>query len=70
MFKVIFLLALFFVFTNCSLDTKSGIWKNKKKPKITKKVSEIKFTNNLTFDQFKKNAVVYGQLSEFPTLDK
>tara|TARA_B100001250_G_scaffold188299_1_gene161781 strand:- start:2991 stop:3203 length:213 start_codon:yes stop_codon:yes gene_type:complete len=70
MFKIIFFLSLFFIFAGCSLDTKSGVWQDKQKPKISKKISEIKFTNDLSFDQFKKNAIDYGELSEFPILDK
>ena len=67
--NIIFFILLFFL-TNCSVDTKSGFWENKKKPVKSKKISNIKFTKDLTYEQFKENAIQYGKFSEFPKLDK
>ncbi len=55
----------------CSVDTKSGIWENKidLKAANSKKISDIKFNEEMTFTQFKENAIKYGKLSDFPKLD-
>ena len=70
MIRLILALILLLLLTNCSVDTKSGFWKNKKEPKIIKKISDIKFDYDLSFNQFKKNAIEYGKLSNYPKLDK
>ena len=70
MIRLILPLILLFLLTNCSVDTKSGFWKNKKDPKIIKKISDIRFDYDLSFNQFKKNAIEYGKLSNYPKLDK
>jgi len=68
--RLIVPLILLLFLTNCSVDTKSGFWKNKKDPKIIKKISDIRFDYDLSFNQFKENAIEYGKLSNFPKLDK
>ena len=55
---------------NCSVDTRSGIWENINETKSAKKISEITFEHNLSFDQYKKNIINYGKLSNYPKLDK
>ena len=70
MIRLILALILLLFLTNCSVDTKSGFWKNKKDPKIIKKISDIRFDYEISFNQFKKNAIEYGKLSNFPKLDK
>ena len=70
MIRLILPLILLFLLTNCSVDTKSGFWKNMKEPKIIKKISDIKFDYDLSFNQFKENAIDYGKLSNYPKLDK
>ena len=56
--------------TNCSVDTKSGIWNNKNEPLKSKKLKDFKFTNDLTYEEFRQKAIDYGKLSDFPKLDK
>ena len=51
----LFLIIFIFIFTNCSFDTKTGIWKNENNPKI-KKESKFKdfktiYVRQKTFDQ-------------------
>ena len=70
MIRLILALILLLLLTNCSVDTKSGFWKNKKEPKINKKISDIRFDYDLSFNQFKENAIDYGKLSNYPKLDK
>ena len=70
MIRLILPLILLFLLTNCSVDTKSGFWENKKEPKIINKISNIRFDYDLSFNQFKINAIEYGKLSNYPKLDK
>ncbi len=70
MIRLILPLILLFLLTNCSVDTKSGFLKNKKESKIIKKISDIRFDYDLSFNQFKENAIDYGKLSNYPKLDK
>jgi len=68
LFLAFFLLIFLY---GCSVDTKSGIWENKidLKTSISKKISDIKFNEEMSFKQFKENAIQYGKLSDFPKLD-
>ena len=68
--RLIYYLIFFLFLSNCSVDTKSGIWKNTDAAKITKNLTDISFDYDLNYDQFKDNAIQYGKLSEFPKLDK
>ena len=68
--RLIYYLIFFLFLSNCSVDTKSGIWKNTDAVKITKNLTDISFDYDLNYDQFKDNAIQYGKLSEFPKLDK
>ncbi len=70
MIRLILPLILLILLTNCSVDTKSGFLKNKKESKIIKKISDIRFDYDLSFNQFKENAIEYGKLSNYPKLDK
>ena len=70
MIRLILALILLLLLTNCSVDTKSGFLKNKKESKIIKKISDIRFDYDLSFNQFKENAIDYGKLSNYPKLDK
>ncbi len=64
----VFLILLIFL-NNCSIDTKSGIWNDKNKQINKKKNSEISFNEELSFDQYKENVILYGKKSKFPKLD-
>jgi len=65
----IYLLFLSFLFlTNCSIDTKTGIWENKNFLKNEKKISDLNFDHDLSFEEFKNNIILYGELSKFPKL--
>tara|TARA_Y100001970_G_C14142501_1_gene807971 strand:- start:798 stop:980 length:183 start_codon:yes stop_codon:yes gene_type:complete len=54
---------------NCSIDTNSNFWDNNS-IKDKKKMSEIKFNYELSYDEFKNNAIEYGKISEYPKLDE
>ena len=62
------LMVILIFVTNCSIDTKTGIWENKKEIPIDTELSSLSFDENLTFDEFKNNVIIYGKKSEYPKL--
>ena len=68
MLKINLLLLTLFALSHCSIDTKTGLWENKKSIKDERKVSEIVFDKELSFDDFKKNVVLYGKKSNYPSI--
>ena len=68
MFKLLKLMIILIFFTSCSIDTKTGIWENKKKISTDTELSSLSFDENLTFDEFKNNVIIYGKKSEYPKL--
>ena len=69
MYKKIILFLFLILLSNCSVDTKTGIWEDKNQKKNTAKLSDLKFEYDLTFNQFKENVIQYGKLGDFPKLD-
>ena len=61
---------MLFIFSHCSIDTKSGLWENKDSIIDEKKLIEIDFNKKLTFNEFKENVILYGKKSKFPILNK
>tara|TARA_B100002052_G_C15452738_1_gene406349 strand:- start:76 stop:288 length:213 start_codon:yes stop_codon:yes gene_type:complete len=70
MVKILFLIFLFVLINNCSHDAKKITLKKKDYYEKNKKLSELKFDYNLTFDEFRYNVINYGKLSNFPKLDE
>ena len=68
MFKLLKLMIILIYFTSCSIDTKTGIWENKKEISTDTELSSLSFDENLTFDEFKNNVIIYGKKSEYPKL--
>ena len=68
MAKFNFLILLIFILSHCSVDTKSGLWENKNLEKDERKMSELNFNKELSFDDFKKNVVLYGKKSNYPNI--
>ncbi len=61
---------IFILISGCSVDTKTGIWENKNQTVIKhKKLSDINLNENLTFNKYKEKIILYGEKSNFPTLD-
>ena len=52
--------------SNCSINTDSSFWDNNK---IKQKISELRFDYSLSYDEFKKNVIEYGETGKFPELD-
>jgi len=61
---------MFFIFSHCSIDTKTGLWENKDSIIDEKKLIEIDLNKELTFNEFKENVILYGKKSKFPTINK
>ena len=68
MVKFNFFILLIFILSHCSVDTKSGLWENKNSKKDERKMSELNFSKELSFDDFKKNVVLYGKKSNYPNI--
>ena len=68
MVKFNFLILLIFILSHCSVDTKSGLWENKNSENDERKISEVNFNKELSFDDFKKNVVLYGKKSNYPSI--
>ena len=68
MFKLLNLMIILIFDTHCSIDTKTGIWENKIEISTDKELSSLSFDENLTFDEFKNNVIIYGKKSSYPKL--
>ena len=63
---ILFLLLL----TNCSFDTKSGIWENKKEEKKITELNMDDLDKNLSMSEYKLIIIEYGKNSEYPDINK
>ena len=68
MLRLLNLIIILIFVTNCSIDTKTGMWDNKKEISTDTELSSLSFDENLTFDEFKSNVIIYGKKSEYPKL--
>ena len=66
--KIIALLFILVFISSCSLDTKSGIWNEKKviNQKTTLNFEDL--NQDLTFDEYKSIVIEYGKKSKFPEI--
>ena len=68
MFKFIFIILLIFSLSHCSLNHPVSMW-NIDDGSTNKDISKLKFENETSFEEFKKNIIKYGKISDFPKLD-
>ena len=68
MFKYIFIILLIFSISHCSLNHPVSMW-NIEEDITDKDISKLNFENETSFDEFKKNVIKYGMISDFPKLD-
>ena len=68
MFKYIFIILLIFSLSHCSLNHPVSMW-NVEEDITDNDISKLNFENETSFDEFKKNIIKYGEISEFPKLD-
>ena len=68
MFKYIFKILLIFSLSHCSLNHPVSMW-NIEEDNTDKDISKLNFKNETSFEEFKKNVIKYGKISDFPKLD-
>ena len=68
MFKFIFIILLIFSLSHCSLNHPVSMW-NIDDGSTNKDISKLNFKNETSFEEFKKNVIQYGKISDFPKLD-
>ena len=68
MFKYIFIILLIFTLSHCSLNHPVSMW-NIEEDNTNKDISKLNFENETSFEEFKKNVIQYGKISDFPKLD-
>ena len=68
MFKYVFLILIFFSLSHCSLNNPISMRNIEESSKVND-VSKLNFDNETSFDEFKKNVIKYGKISDFPKLD-
>ena len=68
MFKFIFIILLIFSLSHCSLNHPVSMW-NIDDGSTNKDISKLNFENETSFEEFKKNVIQYGKISDFPKLD-
>ena len=68
MYKTFYLICCLLILSHCSIDNKSGIWKDKKNPNNKIELLTIDFDKELTYEEFRKNVVLFGKKSKYPNL--
>ena len=68
MFKYIFIILLIFSLSHCSLNNSVSM-RNIEDDRNKNEISKINFENETSFEEFKKNVIKYGKISDFPKLD-
>ena len=68
MVKFNFFILMIFILSHCSVDTKTGLWENKNFEINKTKLSELNFNKELSFNDFKKNVVLFGKKSNYPNI--
>ncbi len=68
MFKYIYIIILIFSLSHCSLNHPVSMW-NVEEDITDNDISKLNFENETSFDEFKKNVIKYGEISDFPKLD-
>ena len=67
--KNILILFLFIFLTGCSLDTKSGMWNEKKLNNKILALSNDDLNENLTLEQYELAIIDYAKKSKFPDIN-
>ena len=68
MVKKTIMISFLIILSNCSLNHPVSMWiVNDENTNL--EISKMSFENETSFDEFKRNVIKYGELSEFPKLD-
>ena len=68
MFKKIPIILFLIILSHCSLNNSSSML-NRSDEDINSDLSKLNFEKQTSFEEFKKNIIIYGKLSKFPKLD-
>ena len=68
MFKKILIISFFIILSHCSLNNSFSILKSDDE-NTNSDITKLNFDNATSFDEFKRNIIKYGELSNFPKLD-
>ena len=68
MFRYTFIILLMLFLSHCSLNNSVSMW-NIEKDSNDNGISKLNFENETSFEEFKKNVIQYGKISDFPKLD-
>ena len=66
--RFIYLIIIFFLLSNCSIDNKSGFWIDKKNPSREIELSGIDFDRKLKYEEFRDNVVLFSKQSKYPNI--
>ena len=70
MIKKLSVILLLLLLTNCSFDTSSGIWKNKKDKKKITELNMDDLDKDLSMAEYKLIIIEYGKNSEYLDINK
>ena len=70
MLRTNYFIIMILILSHCSIDTKSGLWEIKNSIEDRRKIGDINFDSDLSFENFHKNVVLYGKKSNYPNLIK
>jgi len=68
MFKKILIILFLPILSHCSLNNSFSILKSDDE-NTNSDITKLNFDNATSFDEFKRNIIKYGELSNFPKLD-
>ena len=68
MYKKIIIILFLIILSHCSLNHPVSMW-NVDDENTNSDITKLNFDNETSFDEFKKNVIKYGELSNFPKLD-
>ena len=68
MYKKILMILFLIILSHCSLNHPVSMWKTEEE-NTNSDITKLNFDNETSFDEFKKNVIKYGELSNFPKLD-
>ena len=68
MFKYFFIVLIIFSLSHCSINHPVSMW-NIEETSKDNDISKLNFSYETTFEEFKKNAIKYSKMSDFPKLD-
>ena len=66
--KKILMILFLIILSHCSLNHPVSMWKIEE-VNTNSDITKLNFENETSFDEFKRNIIKYGEVSNFPKLD-